>query len=113
MVDALHEVHRVLAPAGILIDARPDSRVLAVAERRKERGFQRFGTIKTNHIELANDRASDDAIARVVRQKFFRRHHRTLIRARTLNLPQRRLGDLFIFGPLHIRYFYSNTQKAN
>jgi len=76
MVDALHEIHRVLAPAGILIDARPDSRVLAVAERRKERGFQRFGTIKTNRIELANDRASDDAIARVVREKFFRRVRR-------------------------------------
>jgi len=76
MVDALHEVHRVLAPAGILIDARPDSRVVAVAERRKPRGFQRFGTIKTNRIELANDRASDLAFARVVRERFFRRVRR-------------------------------------
>ena len=76
MVDALHEVQRVLAPAGILIDARPDSRVLAVAERRKLQGFQRFGTIKTNHIEVANDGASDRAIARVVRERLFRRVRR-------------------------------------
>ena len=76
MVDALREVHRVLAPAGILIDARPDSRVLAFAERRKDQGFQRFGTVSTNSSELANDRASDRAVARVVRERLFRRSRR-------------------------------------
>jgi len=35
MVDALVEVHRVLAPGGTLVDARPDSRVPAYVERRK------------------------------------------------------------------------------
>jgi hypothetical protein len=73
MVDALHEVHRVLAPRGLLVDARPDSRVLAHAERRKTHGFQRFGTIRTASIEMGNDRASDAAIARVVRDELFRR----------------------------------------
>jgi hypothetical protein len=73
MVDALHEVHRVLAPRGLLVDARPDSRVLAHAERRTARGFQRFGTIRTRVIEVGNDRASDRAVARVVRERFFRR----------------------------------------
>jgi hypothetical protein len=76
MVDALHEVHRVLASGGVLIDARPDSRVLAYVERRKARGFQRFGVVRTNRFELANDLASDRAIAHVVRESLFRRKRR-------------------------------------
>ena len=73
MVDALVEIHRVLAPGGILVDARPDSRVPAYAERRKPRGFQRFGIVRTSRLELANDRDADRAIARVVRQRLFER----------------------------------------
>ena len=76
MVDALAEIHRVLAPGGILVDARPDSRVPAYAERRKPRGFQRFGVVRTSRLELANDRASDLAIARVVREGLFKRRRR-------------------------------------
>jgi len=76
MVDALREVHRVLASRGILIDARPDSRVLAYAERRKARGFQRFGIVSTSSAELVNDRASDRAITSVVRDGLFRRRRR-------------------------------------
>ena len=73
MVDALVEVHRVLAPGGTLVDARPDSRVPAYAERRRPRGFQRFGVVKTSRLELANDRAADRAVARVVREGLFMR----------------------------------------
>jgi hypothetical protein len=73
MVDALHEAHRVLAARGTLVDARPDSRVLAHPERRTARGFQSFGNIRTSSIEMGNDRASDAAIARVVREGLFRR----------------------------------------
>ena len=73
MVDALGEIHRVLAPGGTLVDARPDSRVPAYAERRRPRGFQRFGVVKTSRQELANDRAADLAVARVVREGLFRR----------------------------------------
>jgi hypothetical protein len=74
MVDALHEVHRVLAPRGVLVDARPDSRVLAHVEHVSGGGAHRsIGTIKTAHSELINDRASDRAVARVVRERLFRR----------------------------------------
>jgi hypothetical protein len=76
MVDALSEAHRVLAPGGILVDARPDSRVVAYAERVKARGYQRFGVVKTNSAEIANDRASDRAIAEVVRRRLFQRGRR-------------------------------------
>ena len=76
MVDALSEIHRVLVPAGILIDARPDSRVPAFAERRTSRGFMRFGVVSTNRTELANDRASDIAVTAVVGAELFRRRRR-------------------------------------
>jgi hypothetical protein len=76
MVDALREIHRVLAPRGILVDARPDSGIPAYAERRKPKGYQRFGVVRTSRPELANDRASDRAIARVVRAGLFKRRRR-------------------------------------
>lgn len=76
MVDALHEVHRVLAPRGLLVDARPDSRVLAYAEHVTPRGHRVVGTIRTSRLELPNDRASDAAIARVKRDGLFRSRRR-------------------------------------
>jgi hypothetical protein len=72
MVHALGEVHRVLAPGGILVDARPDSRVAAYAERRTARGFQRVGIVDTSWRELVNDRASDRAVAQVLKKRLFR-----------------------------------------
>lgn len=76
MVHALREVHRVLAPGGILIDARPDSRVAAYAERRRRTGFQRFGVVNTSRRELPNDRASDRAIESAVSEGLFKRRRR-------------------------------------
>jgi hypothetical protein len=79
MVDALHEAHRVLASRGLLIDARPDSRILAPAERvvAPDR-YVVAGSIRTARVELENDRASDRAIATVKRERLFRsvRHGR-------------------------------------
>src|SRR5579859_2251754 len=72
MVHALLEIHRVLAPRGIVVDARPDSRVLAHAERLTPRGYQRFGTVRTRSDEAAIDRASDCAIAHLVRDGLFK-----------------------------------------
>jgi hypothetical protein len=76
MVDALHQAHRVLAAHGILVDARPESRIVAYAERRRARSFQRFGVIRTARTEMTNDRLSDEAIARVARERMFRRGRR-------------------------------------
>jgi hypothetical protein len=103
MVDALGEIHRVLAPGGILVDARPDSRVPAYAERRRRRGSQRFGVVKTSRLELANDRASDRAIARVVGKGLFKRRRR----GRFWHLvPFSSLGDLRAYLSEHLRFVH-------
>ena len=103
MVDALGEIHRVLAPGGTLVDARPDSRVPAYAERRKPRGFQRFGVVKTSRLELETDRASDRAIARVVREGLFKRSRR----ARFWHLvPFGSLAELRKYLSEHLRFVH-------
>jgi len=76
MVDALKEVHRVLARDGVLVDARPDSRVLAHAEHVRGKTHRSVGTIKTARAELANDVASDRAVTRVARERLFARGKR-------------------------------------
>jgi hypothetical protein len=103
MVDALREVHRVLAPRGTLVDARPDSRVLAYAERRTARGFQRFGVVRTNRLELANDGASDRAIALLKREGLFasKRRGRFWHRVAFDNL-----GDLRQYLAEHLRFVH-------
>ncbi len=73
MVDALKEARRVLRPRGILIDARPDARVLADAEYQTAKGtFRRAGVIATARASLVDDRASDRAVATAVRNGWFR-----------------------------------------
>ena len=103
MVDALGEIHRVLASGGTLVDARPDSRVPAYAERRRRRGFQRFGVVRTSSLELANDGASDRAIARVVREGLFRRTRR----GRFWHLvPFSSLAELRMYLSEHLRFVH-------
>ncbi|MEX2046538.1 MAG: hypothetical protein WEE03_05200 [Chloroflexota bacterium] len=73
MVDALKEAHRILRPRGLLIDARPDSRVPAYAERRTKSGrYLRAGVIATSRVALDDDRASDRAIATAAGGGWFR-----------------------------------------
>jgi len=103
MVDALREVHRVLAARGILVDARPDSRVLAYAEGRRARGFQRFGEVKTSRFAIAIDRASDLAIGRVVRERLFKRKRRGRFWHR---VPFDSLGDLRQYLSEHLRFVH-------
>jgi len=98
MVDALKEAHRILGPHGVLIDARPDSRVVAYAERKTPTGtYGQAGVIATAREELANDRTSDDAVATAVKNRWFRSKrsgrfwHRVLFEDRPAM--QRYLGD--------------------
>jgi hypothetical protein len=73
MVDALEEAHRVLRPRGLLVDARPESRVLAQAEHQVKGGaYRQAGVIGTARDTLGDDRASDRAVAAAVRRGWFR-----------------------------------------
>ena len=68
MVDALRAARRALRPRGLLVDARPDSRVLA----RVVHDGRTVGRVATQRGELADDRASDRAVATVKRERLFR-----------------------------------------
>jgi len=73
MVDALREAHRILRPRGILIDARPDSRVFAYAEHQGATSkFRPAGVIATAREEHTNDRTSDRAVTTAVGSRWFR-----------------------------------------
>jgi hypothetical protein len=73
MVDALKEAHRVLRPRGILVDARPDSRVFAYAERETAKGtYRQAGVIATARGASVDDRASDRAVATAAGRGWFR-----------------------------------------
>jgi hypothetical protein len=68
MVDALQEAHRVLAARGVLVDARPDSRVLA----RVRSGPRVIGTVETQRETKTDDRLSDHAVRHAIRHGLFR-----------------------------------------
>src|SRR2546428_2108423 len=72
MVDALREAHRVLAEGGILIDARPDSRVDARVQRASGPRFVTAGALGTRRDTALDDRLSDRAIAAAKRLRLFR-----------------------------------------
>jgi hypothetical protein len=70
MVDALEEARRILVDRGVLVDARPDSRVLARVRAGSARG-RIIGTIATQRTAAADDRRSDRAVGVVLRRRLF------------------------------------------
>src|SRR5437660_8699735 len=75
MVDALEEARRVLVDRGVLVDARPDSRVTARVRKRSARGAI-IGTIGTQRFTVTDDRMSDRAVAEVLQRGLFRLRRR-------------------------------------
>jgi hypothetical protein len=70
MVHALHEIQRVLAPNGILIDLRPASDHWPV-EVVSSKGFQETGRVQDLPIGLADDEASNQSIAQAAEKGWF------------------------------------------
>ncbi len=73
MVHALNEIHRVLAPDGILIDLRPmlDRWPLEVVSANKH---QEAGRVTDLAEPLSDDRAANQAVAEIARRGRFVRH---------------------------------------
>jgi len=65
MVDALKEARRVLVDRGVLVDARPDSRVAARVRSGSTRG-RVIGTIGTQRETRTDDQLSDRAVRDVL-----------------------------------------------
>ena len=71
MVDALQEAHRILVPRGVLVDARPDSRVAARVLLAGARP-RASGSVGTRRDTKSDDLLSDKAVRGVVRRGLFR-----------------------------------------
>jgi hypothetical protein len=75
MVDALTEAGRILVAGGVLVDARPDSRVAARVRAPGARG-KIIGTIGTQRETKTDDQLSDRAVREVLRRGLFRSRRR-------------------------------------
>ena len=75
MVDALGEARRILVDGGVLVDARPDSRVAARVRSVGARGTI-IGTIGTQRETKTDDQLSDRAVRDVLRRGLFRSRRR-------------------------------------
>ena len=105
MVDALHQARSILRPGGILIDARPDSRVLAHVEREG----RRVATLRTQAAEMRDDAASDRAVAIVKREWIFRR-----VRAGRMwhRMPFEDRAEFDAYLREHLRFAHRGTWTA-
>jgi SAM-dependent methyltransferase len=70
MVHALKEIHRVLAPEGILIDLRPltGDWPMEVASQRE---VKEAGRVSDMPVGLADDQAANDSIAQAAKGNWF------------------------------------------
>ena len=89
-----------------MVDARPDSRVLAYVERRNPQRYQRFGIVRTNRLEMANDRASDRAVAAAMGERLFRSRRAGRFWHR---VPFDSLGDARQYLREHLRFVHRAT----
>jgi len=105
MVDALKQARSVLRRGGILVDARPDSRVVARVEHRG----RRVATIRTQALELRDDAASDRAVATVKRERLLRR-----VRAGRLwhRMPFANRAEFDAYLREHLRFVHRGTWTA-
>ncbi|HEV8340728.1 MAG TPA: hypothetical protein VGR25_13905 [bacterium] len=78
MVHALHEIHRVLIPGGLLADLRPDRRLEGGKRRRDvlarisyRRGGREIPVGVLEEGSFADDEAADRAVRRVLREGTF------------------------------------------
>lgn len=79
MVDALHEAQRILVDGGVLVDARPDSRIPTPV---LSAGLKLVGTLATQREAKTDDQLSDRAVREVVRRGWFRSLRHGVLRHR-------------------------------
>jgi hypothetical protein len=70
MVHALHEVHRLLVPNGLLIDLRPLADNWPV-EVKSNREMLKAGRVDDMPVGLEDDQAANESIARMAAEKLF------------------------------------------
>jgi hypothetical protein len=109
MVDALEQARRILVEGGILVDARPDSRVRARVRAKTERG-RIIGTIATQRETRFDDLMSDRAVRDVLDRGLFG----SLRRGRIWHaIPFEGLAELRSYLRDHLRFSHRVQWRAS
>ncbi len=95
MVHALHEAHRVLNAGGLAVDLRPANHNRLIGVRLNGQ-WHAVGSV---NLWVSDDRAADDAVKRVVKQKLFEEIRTTDFAIRRYLDSPRELRDYFTQWP--------------